>query len=382
MKKKAELLKAINAKRQVVMNFLKDGKLEEAQKESAELEKMTKEFDEMPDEKAGGKVVNVMNEKERLFNVKKAVDAFLHKGWNAISDEQKQFIKPVNATDTPGQVENTTIASKGAALVPVSTADFVLTMDAGVYRLRDKVFNYFANTKSGKIPIVANPTDTLTNFDEYPSGGIHKTDVTINSVDFNVADVGDLVPVSNDLVADEVASVYDVIMNVFLKKLRNTENKMILSAIDGAVVASAVHTWQEIATAVNEADPVDGTDKVIITNTDGGSFLANQVDNDHYVLIQPNMASPKKYFRGYEVIQMPLSILPNDALNDNAIPFYVGSLYNAIVFVERQGLLVTYNPYGEGFAKNATDVRITARLDCKPAFTGAIKKLLYTPAED
>ena len=69
MKKKAELLKAINAKRQVVMNFLKDGKLEEAQKESAELEKMTKEFDEMPDEKAGGKVVNVMNEKERLMGL-------------------------------------------------------------------------------------------------------------------------------------------------------------------------------------------------------------------------------------------------------------------------------------------------------------------------
>lgn len=376
------MLRALNAQRKVVMDLLKDGKLEEAQKASDELEKMTKEYDELPEDNLAGKAVNVMNEKDKMKFVKKAVDAFIHKGWSAITDEQKQYIKPVNATDTPGQVENTTIASKGAALVPVSTADFALEMDSGVYRLRDRVFNYFANTKSGKIPIVGNPTDTLTNFDEYPSGGMHKTDVTINSVDFNVADVGDIVPVSNDLVADELASVYDIIMNVFLKKLRNTENKLILGAIDGAVVAEAVHTWQEIATAVNETDPVDGTDKIIITNTDGGAFLQNQVDNDHYVLIQPNMSSPKKYFRGYEVIQMPLSILPNDALNDNAIPFYVGSLYNGIVFVERQGLVVTYNPYGEGFAKNATDVRITARLDCKPAFTGALKKLLYTPSED
>lgn len=380
MKKKAEMLRAINAKRKAVLDLLQGGKLDEAKTASDELDKMQKEFDEMPEDKPAGRSFKAMDKKERMNGVRHAVNAFIRKGWKGMSDEERQIVKPVNATGTPGQVEDTTIGTKGAALVPVSTADFVMTMNSGVYRLRDRVFNYFANTKSGKIPIVANPTDTLTDFDEYPSGGMHETDVTINSVDFNVHDCGDIVPVSNDLLEDEVASVYDVIMDVFSKKARNKENALILAAIDGNGAGTAVHTWQEIDSAINATDPVDGTDKVIVTNTDGGDVLAQTVDNDHYLLVQPDKTNPRKYWRGYEVIQLPKALLPNTT--NSEITFYVGSLYDAVAFIERRGLLVTMNPFGNGFAKNATDVRITARYDCKTKFAGAIKKLLYTPPSD
>ena len=379
MKKKAELLQKINAQRKVVLDLLQGGKIDEAKTASDELEKMSKEYDAMPNDVAGRKVT-VMNKQEKMLQVKKAVNAFLHKGWAGMSDEDKQVVKPVNSTDSPGQVESSAVA-KGAALVPVQTADFTLTMNAGVYRLRDKVYNFFASTKSGKIPIVANPTDTLTDFDEYPTGGIHTTDVTINSVDFNVHDCGDIVPVSNDLLEDESASVFDIIANVFAKKARNKENAMILAAIDANGAATAVHTWQEIDSAINATDPVDGTDKVIVTNTDGGDFLAQTIDNNHYLLVQPDMTNPRKYWRGYEVIQLPKSLLPN-AVADNAVPFYVGSLYDAICFIERRGVIVSANPFGAGFSKNATDVRITARYDCKTKFAGAVKKLAYTPASD
>ena len=80
---------------------------------------------------------------------------------------------------------------------------------------------------------------------------------------------------------------------------------------------------------------------------------------------------------------MPLSVLPNTT--DSEIPFYVGSLYDAIAFFEHAdgGMEISYNPYSDSaFAKNATDVRVVARLDCQTKFSGAIKKLLYTPAED
>lgn len=380
MKKKAELLKSINAQRKVVLDLLQKGSVNEAKTASDALEKMQNEYDALPEEKiVTERMSKPMDKKEKMVQIKKAVNAFLHKGWNGLSDEQKSLIKPTNASDSPGQIE--TGATRGAALVPVETADFVMEMPTGVYRLRDRVFNYFPRTKSGKIPMVANPSDTLTDFDEFPSGGINRTQVTINQVDFSLHDCGDIIPVSNDLLKDEVASVFDIIVSTFMKKLRNKENAMILAAIDGLGAGTAVHTWQEIADAVNNTDPVDGTDKVIITNTDGGSFLANQVDNDHYVLIQPNAMSPKKYFRGYEVIQMPLSVLPNTT--DSEVPFYVGSLYDAIAFFEHAdgGMEISYNPYSDSaFAKNATDVRVVARLDCQAKFAGAIKKLLYTPS--
>lgn len=378
MKKKAELLKSINAQRKVVLDLLQKGSVDEAKTASDALEKMQDEYDKMPEDiVVAERMAKPMDKKEKMNQVRKAVDAFMHKGWNGVTDEMKNFIKPVNASDTPGQIE--TGSTRGQALVPVVTADFVAEMPAGVYRLRDKTDNYPATSKSGKIPVVANPTDTLTNFDEFPSGGINKTQVTINSIDWNVADYGDIVPVSNDLLADETASVFDIIARTFAKKMRNTENSLILAAIDGIGAGTAVHTWQDIADAVNATDPVDGADKVILTNTDGGSFLADQVDNNHYVLIQPDATSPRKYFRGYEVIQLPLSVLPNTT--DSEVPFYVGSLFDAIMFVERQGLVLSYNPYSDSaFAKNATDVRITSRLDCKVKFAGAIKKLLYTPS--
>lgn len=377
MKKRAELIQEIKAQRKTVMDLLTNGNVDEAKKANDKLTEMETELDKLPVQ-AERKVE--MNEKEKMQQLKKAVNSFVRHGFAGMSDEEKRIVKPANATDSPGQVESTTVGTKGAALVPVSTADFVMTMDAGVYRLRDKCFNYFANTKSGKIPIVGNPTDTLTEFDELPAGGLSKSDITINSVNFDCRNIGTIVPVSNQLLADELASVYDVIMDNFAKKARNKENAMILAAIDGNGAGVAVHTWQEIADAVNATDPVDSNSKIIITNTDGGSFLADQVDNDHYVLIQPNAMSPKKYFRGYEVIQLPLSILPNTT--DSEVPFYVGSLYDAICFVERQGLLISMNPYGAGFEQDATEVKVTARYDCKTKFAGAMKKLLYTAPEE
>lgn len=380
MKKKAELLQKINAQRKQVLDLLQANNIDEAKKASDELEKLQKDFDAMPDDSVQAGKGKAMDKKEKMLQIKKAVNTFLRRGWQGMSDEDRQLVRAVDATGSPAQVESTSV-QKGGALVPVETADFAMTMNAGVYRLRDKVFNYFANTKSGKIPMVSNPSDTLTNFDEYPSTGMHITDVTINSVDFNCADYGDIVPVSNDLLEDETTSVIDIVAQVFNKKNRNTENSLIINAIKSLGAATAVHTWQEIDSAINATDPVDGTDKVIITNTDGGDILAQTVDNNHYLLVQPDMTNPRKYWRGYEVIQLPKTLLPND-ITDSSVPFIVGSLYDAVCFVERRGLVVTANPFGASFAKNGTDIRISARYDCKTKFAGAVKLLAYTPAED
>lgn len=381
MKRKAEVLQAINEKRKQVLDLLQAGDVDNAKKANDELDKLNKEYNDLPIEVPieVERKLKPMDKKEKLMQVRKAVDNYLRRGWNGMSDEDRQVVKPMNTVSTPGNVEDGTIATKGAALVPVETADFVSTMDAGVYRLRDLVQNYFTNTKSGKIPMVANPTDTLTNFDELPSGGMHKTDVTVSAINFDVDNYGDLIPVSNQLLEDSTSSVFDLISSVFVKKNRNTENALIIAAIQSLGAATAVHTWQAIADAVNETDPIDGTDKVVLTNTDGGAFLADQVDNDHYVLIQPNALSPVKYFRGYRVIQLPKSQLPN-ATADGAIPFIVGSLYDAVCFVERRGLVITTNPYGDSFAQDGTDVRVTARYDCQPKFSGAVKLLAYTPS--
>ena len=376
MKKKAELLQKIVAARKNVMALLHDGKMDEAKTASDELDKMVKDYEGMPDdEPAGRSVVNMNKDKGAI---KRAVNSFLHKGWKGLDDAERQLLKPINATDTPGQVG--TIAERGGVFVPVETADFAEMMETGVYRLRTRVSEYFARSLSGKIPLVDNPTAGLVQlFDELPEGGIPKGQVTFGAVNWQAKDYGLIVPVSNDLMADAEADVMGIIGEQFFRAQVITENNMILAAIDGNGEAEAVDGWKGIAEALNGTAPIGSPDKVVVTNTDGYNYLDTLTDEmGRPILTQALVDNPRRIFRGYEVIQLPNEIL---ATSGTAIPFYVGSLRDAVVFVERKGLEISYNPWSDSaYGKNAVDVRVTCRMDCKTKFATAVKKLTVTPA--
>lgn len=375
MKTKAEAIQKINSLRKIVLDLLQAGKLDEAKAKSDELQALMDEAEKMADTP---KPAKPMDKKERLANVRAAVNAFLHRGWRGMDDEQRALLKPQNATGGTGQVE--TVSTRGGVLVPVETADFVARMDTGVYRLRTRVDEYFPNTKSGKIPKLANPTSGLVaQFDELPTAGIQRGEITFGSVDFSVKDYGLIVPVSNDLMEDANADVYGVISEQFYRAQVITENLMILAAIDANGAATAVSGWQDILKAINGTDPVGSPEKVIVTNTDGYNYLDTLVDDQgRPILTQALVDNPRRIFRGYEVIQLPNAIL---ATTDNAIPFYVGSLRDAVYFIERKGLTISYNPWSDSaYGKNAVDVRVTCRLDCKTKFASAVKKLTYTPS--
>lgn len=377
MKKKAELLQKIIAARKNVMTLLHDGKLDEAKTASEELEKMVNDYEGMPDDEtpAGRSVTNMNKDKGAI---KRAVNSFLHKGWKGLDDAERQLLKPINATDTPGQVG--TVAERGGVFVPVETADFAETMETGVYRLRTRVSEYFARSLSGKIPLVNNPTAGLVQlFDELPEGGIPKGQVNFGSVNWQAKDYGLIVPVSNDLMADAEADVMGIIGEQFFRAQVITENNMILAAIDGNGEAEAVDGWKGIAEALNGTAPIGSPDKVVVTNTDGYNYLDTLTDEmGRPILTQALVDNPRRIFRGYEVIQLPNEIL---ATSGTAIPFYVGSLRDAVVFVERKGLEISYNPWSDSaYGKNAVDVRVTCRMDCKTKFATAVKKLTVTPA--
>lgn len=373
MKKRAELLQKITALRKQVVDLLAANNFEEAKQASEELDKLNSEFEKMPAENkvAGGKVEKM----DRKAELKKAVNLYLHRGFKALDEAQRALLKPVNATDTPGQVE--TVANRGGVLVPVETAAFVATMETGVYRLRTRVSEYFANTLSGKIPLANNPTAGLVQlFDELPAGGIAKGDVKFGVVDWQVKDYGLIVPVSNDLLADANADVFGVISEQFFRAQVITENLMILAAIDANGAATPVNGWKDILKALNGTSPVGSAEKVIVTNTDGYNYLDTLTDEQgRPILTQALVDNPRRIFRGYEVIQLPNEVLATDA--EAGIPFYVGSLRDAVYLIERRGLEISYNPWSDSaYQKNAVDVRVTCRLDCKTKFDTAVKKLV------
>ena len=315
------------------------------------------------------------------MQVKKAVNAYLHKGWKGMDDAEKAILKPINATDTPGQVES--VANRGGVFIGEEISSFVGRMDDGVYRLRTRVDEYPASTLSGKIPLANNPTAGLVAlFDEFPAGGIQKGQITFGAVEWTVRDYGLIVPVSNDLMADASADVLGVIAEQFNRAQVITENGLIIDAIEagitaGTVTESAATDWKDILKALNATAPVGGTDKVIVTNTDGYNYLDTlEDDNGHPILTQALVDNPRRMFRGYEVIQLPNATLATDATD--GIPFYVGSLRDAVYLIVRKGLEIAYNPYSDSaYTKNATDVRVTCRLDCKLKFADAVRKVNY-----
>lgn len=393
MKKRNEILRALNQKRKALMDMLTANNLEEAKKLGEEVETLTRQLDEAEEEKptASLKPINggiAMDKKEKLSAIRRAVNNFIHKGWKALDEADRTMIRPVNATDTPGQVES--VEARGGVLVPVEVADFVDRIDTGVYRLRTRVANYPANTKSGVIPKIANPTAGLVQFfDEFPSGGIARGQVEFGSVKYNVGDYGLIVPVSNDLMADANADVYGVIAEQFARAQVITENAMILAAMDAATAGEEVEmtSWKDLNTALNGVAPVGGVDKVIITNVTGYSYLDNLTDTvGHPILVQDLVTNPRKRYRGYEVIELPNEVLADIAgASDSdpaSTPFYVCSPRDAVYFIERKGMEISYNPYSDSaYGKNAVDIRVLCRLDCKVRWAEAVKKLLFTPKD-
>ena len=397
MKKRAELLKVVNGLRKTVVDLMAAGKYDEAKTASDDLAAKLDELETLQETPATsnnlkpisnlGGMTN-MNTKEKRLQVHAAVNQYLRRGWQGMDAEAKTLIKPVDSTDTPGQVE--AVDNRGGVLVPVETADYVVRQATGNYRLRTRVQEHFPASKAGKIPLLNNPTAGLVaQFDEFPSAGINKGQVQFGAVNYTVKDYGLIVPVSNDLLRDASVDVFAEIMEQFMRAQVVTENTMILAAIDSAVAqVTEITDWKGITKALNKTTPIGNPDKVIITNSDGYNWLDTLTDTvGHPILTQALVDNPKRMFRGYEVIQLPDETLPTatpEADHDyGAIPFYVGSLYDAVMFVERQGLEVMYNPYADSaFSKNATDVRVTCRLDAKSKFASAMQKLTYTPAND
>ena len=376
MKKRAEMLQQIEAKRKEVLALLEGGKTAEAKVASEALDAMMKDYEKLPEDAnsvakpaEGAKAM-----KKDLTAINKAVNAYLRTGRR----DEAGILQAMNTTATPGQVES--VPNRGGVLVPVEVADYVARMDTGVYRLRDRVDNYFAKSLSGKIPKVDNPTSGLIQlFDELPDGGIPEGQVVFGSIDYNVRDYGLIVPVSNDLVADASQDVFAIVMDQMARAQVITENAMILGVLDAASASPEVMAdWKDLEKAVNDTDPVGGTDKVVVTNTDGWNLLDTLTDEQgHPILTMALVDNPRRIFRGHEVIQMPKAVLPNTG--DGDIPFYVGSLRDAVTFIERKGLEIFVNPYSDSASRrNAVDVRVTTRLDCKSKFASAAKKLLYS----
>ena len=277
-----------------------------------------------------------------------------------------------NAAGTPGQVEAT--PGKGGYLVPEEQMATLREYRRAYVSLRDYCNVQTVQSDAGKMPSIGAESGTLTAFEELTE--IPQSDIDFGQIKYAIKDYGDIIPVSNSLLQDTNIDLMGVIGKRFVRKSVNTENGIILPVLTSKT-ATTITDWKGLTKCLNVTlDPAISAGAQIITNQDGLEWLDELTDAQGRPLMVASLADPtKNVFRGREVV-----VIPNSTLSlTNKIPFYVGSVSDAIAFYERKGVEVAVSDQA-GFTKNATLIRAIERFDVGADDTDAVVALNVTTA--
>ena len=383
MRKTVELLKLINAKKDEIRNFESQELMDDAAKAAGELQKMNQEYSiaksiedsDMATFTTGVKIENIhkpdVKTIRQLFN--RAVFSEhpkLNRFFKPLNEEEMQIL---NAAGTPGQVEAT--PAKGGYLVPQEEFNRILEVRRQLMPLKQfcEVIPVMRNT--GKVPTVGEETGVLTNFDEI--NDIATSDIDFGQVAFATADYGDIIPVSNSLLADTDFDLIGLIRGRFAKKSVNTENAKIVAKMQ-ALTPAAGTSWKDLAKAINKTlDPAIAAMASVYTNQDGWDYLDELTDTQGRPIMTASLADPGTYmFKGKPVRVIKTSLLANVS---GAFPFYAGLLSDYIKFIDRQGVEIAVSTEAL-FAKNTTAVRAIERFDVATDDAAAVASVNLTIA--
>lgn len=356
MKKSVELKKELETLRNEITSLKDSGKIEEAHAKLNSLKDLENRIKEAETEEA----LTVMNKGDKVplgtkekMNVNRIYNRVLL--GKSITEEEKQFL---NAAGTPGQVESTD--GKGGYLVPVEQFETIKELRRNLVALKEYCNVLPVHSFKGTMPIEKDGTGELIAFEELNEIG--KSDIDFSQVTYNVADYGDIIPVSNTLLADETANLTAYIGKRFTKKATNTENKKIVDLLKTLTPKPAAD-YTVVNTALNvDLDPAVSANAIVITNQTGFNFLDNLVDKQNRPLLELNLQNTtQKIFKGRKIVVLPDTLLP---MNTTKAPVFVGDLTEFATFFDREGLELAISKEA-GFTKNATYIRAIERFDVK-----------------
>ena len=209
------------------------------------------------------------------------------------------------------------------------------------------------------------PTTGMTKVDEM--GTIPKDDQpAFGKVSYSLDKYGLIVPVSNELLSDEVANLMGYLARWFAKKQVITENNLLITALKtlaaSALVSGSVTPDGAIKTILNKTlDPAISARAIIITNQTGFDALDQLVDEMGRGLLQPDPtnATEKKIYNR-RVVPVSDAQLPNTTGKPE---FFIGDAKEFATLFTKKGLeLSSTDIGGDAWAKDMTEVRGISRM--------------------
>ncbi len=216
------------------------------------------------------------------------------------------------------------------------------------------------------------PTTGLTALgSEIPAGGIAKDDQpAFAKVTYELATYGVILPVSNELAADEVSGLMAYLSRWFARKSVILENSLLLAKLATLAASNIAPTDDldavaQIKQVLNKSlDPAISASAAILTNQDGYNYLDLLTDANGRPLLQPNVTDPtQQSLKGRPVIVLPNSILASTNVNAGGAtdgdyyPIYVGSFKDFATLFMRQPLEIRSTDVG-GSAWNTNSIEI------------------------
>lgn len=323
--KKIDLLDAINAKKQQVLNLVNEEKLEEAKKAKAELQTMQDKLELLegiePESNAAPKEATPMNQNDAIHAF---ADAARHKFQNM----------------------NEGMAADGGYTVPEDIKTKINEFKEAQFSLKSLVSVEKVSTNTGRRTYKTKGLNTgFTAVGEGAAIG-EATAPKFEKVDYTIKKYGGYLPVTNELLADSDANITNFVTKWLAAESVATENAQIIAAIKAAFTETAISDLDDIKKAVNVTIG-SAYDSIIVTNDDGLNYLDTLKDANKRYVLTPDAQNPMQMVLACGARRIPVKVVPNAILKTaagesgkNKIPFFIGDMAEAIEFFDREQLSV------------------------------------------
>ena len=368
---RVDMLDAINAKKQQVIDLVNADKLDEAKEAKEELQTMQDKFDLLDDIEVEDKVkVEDAEEVTPMAEIKKdAIHEFAMAARRGFRNA---------ATDAA----NETTPADGGYTVPQDIQTKINEYKQARFALENLVSVEKVSTASGRRTFVSRANHTGFSL-VAEQGAIGKSNIPqFAPISYTVKKYAGYLPVTNELLADSDANISSFLINWLGEEDIATKNALIIAALKTNTKVTMTDL-DDIKTAVNVTLGQAFAGSVqIVTNDDGLNYLDTLKDDGGVRYLLSPDRDPDSPFRmrlAVGATTIPVVVIPNGILatdQTDGIPFFVGDFKEAIKIFDREQLnIMTSNVAAvtgfNAFEQDMTLFRAIERLDCVVQDTGA-----------
>lgn len=268
----------------------------------------------------------------------------------------------------------------GGFLVPIDIDNQIRELKRDLNPLSD-LFNVETVTApTGWRVMDTAPTTGMSSVDEMATIQTNDQPLFVK-VPYSLTKYGLIVPVSNELLSDEVANLMAYLSRWFAKKQVLTENGLLLTALKTLTASaltpnvSGADALDGVKAVLNKAlDPAISVSATILTNQNGFDAMDQLKDEMGRGLLQPDPVNPTQY----KVFGRPVRMLSNAQMPDisgspDTTDFFIGDFREFATLFQKDAFEVASTDIGgSAWRTDSTEIRGIARMDVAKFDTAAV----------